>query len=319
MRGFGDGRTIPAGVTECPLLLAADRPGSLVISEIGDGTPVPWETGGSYFDGIFLEVYNNSDSTIMLDGMIIGNTYVWVMDDGNYPAGPAGCAALEPVRTDPNGLYSNQMVAFPGGGSEYPVGPGELRVIAVAAIDHTPVHPLLLDLSGADFELGGDRAADNPAVPNMVSVGLLEYNRGPPGFHGTKITFITRSFDVSSLPVARRDHWGNGYVLVPKEVLIDVVAVRHVWPDVDREVLPCIPIVHRSLQRYEGGFYEIGFGVDHEYLTVRSVQRRVLRAGMDGRAILFNTHTSAVDLFHGLKTPGALPPLLGAPSGPRWR
>lgn len=310
IRAFGDGRTIPAGETECELLLAADRRGSLVLSEIGAGTPPPWEVGGSYYDGMFLEVYNNSDATIMLDGMIFGTTYVWVMNDGNDPAGWAGCAALEPIRTDPSGLYSNQMVAFPGGGTEYPLGPGELRVIAVGAIDHTPVHPLLLDLSGADFEFGGDRAGDNPAVPNMIDVGPRSFRLHPPPFLGSGIRFLARSLDVSSLPVALRDVWGEGYVLVPREALVDVVAINVLWPDNDREILPCIPVVHRSLQRYEGGLYEIGFGADTEYKAVRSVQRHALRLAPDGRIILMNTNTSAVDFFHGLKTPGTVPQVM---------
>lgn len=42
LRGFGDGRSIAiSGDTVVRLALLADRPGTLVISEIGDGTPVP--------------------------------------------------------------------------------------------------------------------------------------------------------------------------------------------------------------------------------------------------------------------------------------
>jgi len=265
---------------------------------------------------MFLEIHNNGDSTIMLDGVLFGTSYVGGMSEADDPAAPWGCAALEPIRTDPRGLYSNQMVAFPGAGAHYPIGPGEVRVIAVGAFDHTPVHPLLLDLSDADFEFGGDRVGDNPAVPNMIDVGPRGFRLHPPPFLTSTIAFLAQPLDVSSLPVAARDHWGEGYVLVPKDALIDVVAVEILWPDHDRDILPCIPVVHRSLQRYQGSFREIGFDVDVDYLAVRSTQRHALRLA-DGRIILMNTHTSAVDLFHGLETPGTLPPVLASPSGPR--
>jgi hypothetical protein len=309
IRAFGDGRTLSvSGEANLELLLYADRPGSLVVSEFGIGVPLPWELGNiSYFGGTFLELYNNSDATIFLDGMIVGHTFR-ALSDNPDPTVPWSCIPTEPIRTDPDGLYAGNMMAFPGGGSDYPIGPGETRVVAMSAVDHTPVHPTLLDLSGADFEIGSEGAGDNPAVPNMIDVGTKPYLGGGvvPSFFGSGITFLSRPLDISALPVVLRDHLGYGYVLMPKEQLLDVVARSHIWPDMDLEYPPCIPWLHRSFDRYQGPFYDIS---DNDASARLGVYRKALRVASDGRVILFNTHTSAVDLFYGERTPGTLPPV----------
>ncbi|WP_419936667.1 hypothetical protein [Candidatus Palauibacter sp.] len=169
IRSFGDGVTTQIagrGEQSLELELASDVPGSLVISEISNWSPPSWEVGGTYSDADYFEVYNNSDRTLFLDGMVFGAT---VSGQDNIHG---HCAHSQDVRTDPLGVYSLAMLAFPGAGGEYPIGPGETRLVAMSAIDHTPVHPDLPDLSGADFEIRAIRAADNPAVPNMIDVGL---------------------------------------------------------------------------------------------------------------------------------------------------
>lgn len=66
---------------------------------------------------------------------------------------------------------------------------------------------------------------------------------------------------------------------------------------------PCIPMVHPVFDRYEG-FFEIGF--DAEVQATLSLSRRVLRVE-DGRTILQNANTSAVDFALAEKTPGRIP------------
>ncbi|UCG85012.1 MAG: DUF4876 domain-containing protein, partial [Gemmatimonadota bacterium] len=310
VRAFGDGRTLNVGSgTNLDLLLYADRPGSLVVSELGIGTPPSWEVGGNgYFGGTFLEVYNNSDSTIFLDGIIVGHTYRWAYRD-NPESNATSCINTERIRTDPDGLYADNMMAFPGTGADYPIGPGETRVIAMSAVDHTPVHPTLLDLSDADFEIGSGGVGDNPAVPNMIDVGTKSYVLVViPSFFGSRITFLSRPLDVSAFSIVYRDHNGGGYVYIPKDVLLDVVAVRSIWPDMDVQYPPCIPSLHPDFDRYEGPFFEIGLGTDPLADAILGVYRKALRAE-SGRVVLYNTHTSAVDLYYGERTPGSLPPV----------
>jgi len=285
------------------LALYADRPRGLVISEFGIGTPPPWEVGGSYFAGQYFEVYNNADSTIYLDGKIFG-------ENPNLYASGRGqsCASIAPLRTDSTGIYVRWMLAFPGSGSDYPIGPGELRTVAVQAIDHRPIHRSLLDLSAADFEIGFGGAAANPAVPDMLDVGLRGW-RANSLILTRDVVFLAERIDVASLPIVFRDADGSPYVRMPASHLLDVVAVRILWPDHDtRSIsLPCAPMVHPLFDRYATVLRETGFDTDVNLAAVWSLERKVLRVGPSGRPVLQNTNTSAVDFFVGTRTFGALP------------
>lgn len=108
-----------------------------------------------YFYDQFVELYNNADFTVYLDGMFI-------------------CRTVQ--NRHPN-LETNDFVQtlnifkFPGEpltGTSYPLEPGEFVVIAQDAIDHSQFVEKALDLSGADWEFynpySGD--IDNPA-PNV--------------------------------------------------------------------------------------------------------------------------------------------------------
>lgn len=74
------------------------------------------------------------------------------------------------------GVYARKALAFPGSGGEHPILPGEVKVVATSAIDHTPVHPDLFDLSSADFEIRGP-LADKVCRSNDVSSGLKAVER----------------------------------------------------------------------------------------------------------------------------------------------
>lgn len=247
-----------------------------------------------------FEVHNNGNSILYLDGVVFGSSPIY---RGTIPT---PCASSVALRTDSEGVYARQILAFPGSGSDYPLAPGQTRLVALAAIDHRSVHPTLLDLSDADFEVGRSAVADNPAVPNLRDIGLERFD--PQSlFTSRRVDFLARAFDPSTLPVLHRDVNGAGYVRVPTDLLLDVVAFERLWPDRDVEFPPCVPMLPRVFDRFEGGFVNIGFNVNHAYSSVRGLQRRALRRTPDGRIILFNTNTSAVDFEHAVKTPGWVP------------
>lgn len=301
VRAFGGGRTFnfTDGGQIVLELGADDGAAGLVISEVNGASPPPWEVGGgSYQDGLYVEVFNNSSTTRFLDGVVIGAAYALVFNDG--PLVP--CAATQSLRTDPSGLVTRWAIAFPGSGGEYPIQPGEAKVVAVSAIDHSPVHPQLLDLRDADFEIGGSQNADNPAVPNMFDVGLAAWE---PGWFlaAISILFLSEPIEVGALPITFRDVNGAGYVQIPANRLVDVTAFRAIWPDRDIERPPCIPALHPSFDRYEGGLFEIGFGVEE---PAESLQRVVLRYE-DGRPVLQDTNTTAADFAFAPQTPGWIP------------
>jgi len=303
LRAFGDGSTFNVGAsTSVTLEMEADHAGGLVISELNYVTPPPWETGGTgYAAGIYIEVYNNSPNTIFLDGKLFGRAYFFGFRD--YSATP--CTASQSVREDASGILTRQGLQFPGSGMEYPIGPGETRIIAVEAIDHRPVHPLLFDLSGADFEIKPDGGVDNPAVPNMIHVGqeawLAEFSAL---LATTDAYFLSDAIDLSSLPVTLRDHTGRGYVRVPADHILDTVSFQTLWPDWDLDFPPCDPMLNERFDRYELAILEIGPGVA---LTNESYQRRFLREE-DGRRILQDTNTTAADFMLAPQTPGTIMP-----------
>lgn len=311
-RLLGDGVTVevPGGVgtegteLDVTLRLAADSAGGLVISEVAGWSPPPWETNGAYFDAQFIEVYNNGSDVLFLDGIVFGVT----MHLGETVLG--NCAASQSVRASTEGVLSRQMMAFPGVGNQFPIGPGELRVVAVSAIDHSPVHPDLPDLSDADFEIPATGFANNPSVPDMVDVGLEPFRRPSAGgthtplIPGVEAYFLAEPQTPADLPIAHRAFGGRGFVMVPAPTLIDVAGLTIVWPDSDREFGPCIPMVHPSFDRYEGGFMPVALGVEEERL---SFQRQVLRYS-DGNAVLADASVSAADFILADLTPGTLPP-----------
>lgn len=307
IRAFGDGRTVEidqVGDVSLTLHVVADHPGTLVIGEISGWSPPPEETGGSYEEAEYFEVYNNSDQVVHLDGKLFGATLV-----ANESI-PIPCTDHQGIRDDAGGVLARQAVAFPGTGSSYPVEPGEVKLVAVSAIDHSPVHPELFDLSHADFELRGVASADNPAVPDMLDVGLepfvatLGNSSVTPLDPGRKAFFVAEPLDPQTLPIAYRDPNGRGWVQIPRESLIDVVGLSIIWPDSDRQFPPCVPMVHPDFDRYEGGFMEIGLGVERGKV---SWHRRILR-NAGGRAILQDANTSAVDIVIAPLSPGTVAP-----------
>lgn len=303
VQGFGDGAFVAVGTDTVRVArrLVASRRGGLVISEVSGAEPPPWEVPGQGLTtqaNRYFEVYNQSDATLHLDGNVFGAFSLF----GCQGCG-LSCVQTEKPRTDPGGVYAHWMLAFPGSGTEYPIAPGEAKLVAVSALDHREIHPDMFDLRGADFEIGVPGFADNPSVPDMLDVGrasfftnlLLNTNR---------VYFLAAPFDPGSLPVEWRHPSGRGFVRVPLSLMHDVAASVSIWPDDDAQNPPCVPVVHPDVDRFPGGFKEIGFEAPDNRL--RSFQREVLRTE-GGIPVLMDTRTSAADFSIMRVTPGTLP------------
>jgi hypothetical protein len=133
-----------------------DRNSPLVISEIYACGP----TGsGLYFHDKYVEIYNQSDSVVYLDGLIIAD--VW-----SNPK--MGINFID----DPEYIHSKRVWKFPGNGSDCPIQPGESVVCAEDGIDHRINAPNSVDLSSARFEFYKDDAPDidNAGVANMIKI-----------------------------------------------------------------------------------------------------------------------------------------------------
>jgi hypothetical protein len=272
----------------------------LVISELYAHAP-SLPAGGYYYTGDYIELYNNSDTTIYLDGKVIGVGIVWLRD---YVGSPVGCASMEQWRTDPAGIWSSFFYRFPGTGQTYPLLPGEAAVVATDAIDHRQYLTALQDLSAADFEFVGPSDVDNPAVPNMLNIGLREWAPTTVGHglyfnHINRIIFVADSLDPATLvhddlPVNDPDH-----VRIPAAKLLDVFSTVMV-PDLEANLTPpCPELINPKFDRAHARL------LDH--VPTSTIRRRVLFSGTSGNVILQRTGTSLRDFLTSSPSPGHVP------------
>jgi hypothetical protein len=281
------------------LLTPASRRHSIVISEWAFR---PLWTGTTWYEfGGFLELANNSDTTVFLDGLVIGEAYALAWDFR-----PGACAASEATTNDPDGVWTRYFDSLPGRGQDHPLAPGAVAVIATDAIDHSRIAPGGLDLSHADFDFVGAADVVNPDVPNTVSIGLEPYRDG----HGLylnatlqEVTFVALPVNVAALPMTPL----HDYVRIPRARILDVMAQVSTFQFPGGPLCP--HLVNATFDRYPGRFGAIGGGsiLTEAREGLYSVQRKVAYTRSDGRKILQHTRTTSADFYLGLRTPGSLP------------
>lgn len=274
----------------------ASRRRSLVISEWAFNPG--WIQGvGDYVFGGYLELTNNADTTVYLDGLVIGEGFAQAADFV-----PGRCAQFEAWTNDPEGIWSRFLDSVPGTGHDYPLAPGTTAVVATDAIDHSAIVPGGLDLSHAKFEFAGPADVDNPMVPNMVNIGSYPHPLGHGMVFGTYLTsvvFIALRLNLAVLPRQREPQDGIEYARIPKDRILDAIALLSTFPFTQ----PLCPhLVHRNFDRHRARMME-GYNVG----VSASVSRKVAYTRPDGRAILQHTRTSNADFFVGPRTPGWLP------------
>jgi len=295
IRAFGDGfiRSVyPPQLVE--LTLRADRAGSVVISEVRVGGT--YQGSGSIYPEYdyfgYFELYNSSDTTVYLDGMLWGKGFT-----KNNDGMAKSCESTALYRNDPQDMWVRYLRQFPGSGTEYPLGPGETAVLAQDAVDHSVVHPGFPDLTGVDFEFISLAGVDNPDVPNMPDVGTS----GIPFYLETICSmgcFLAEAADLASLSTERLPFYGGSdWVRIPVESILDVVTTD-IWTPTYDQFDPCATKVHRSLDRLEDPQYEVFYDVSV------STQRRVLRMGPGGFPLLQDVGVSFWDFELAPRSPG---------------
>lgn len=296
--------TAPATATSVDV--RGDRESSsLVISEVSITNPrLP--SGNHYRLGHYLEVYNNTDTTIFLDGKVVSVGLIWVFDANET----FNCENMRAWREDPGGIWTWRVVeAFPGPGGDHPLEPGRSAVIATDAIDHSQVFPGLPDLSSADFEFIGSSDVDNPDVPNMVSLGKKfadeAFGHGLFFSLTDETVLIAEAVDVSELPkddvpgaAGNPEHWR-----IPASRILDVAALGPT-PAIERDLTesglgsPCDQFTHEDFARGWAPLVDSSVLDGHHRPVIRIV---------DGRKILQRTRVSALDFFSGPMSPGSIP------------
>ena len=289
---------VSAPMTSGQIAVIAGRRGSLVISEIFEYSPPTAEWLGHPF-GSYLELANNSDTVIFLDGKLLGHSLPQQHQDfSTFP-----CATTEPWRMDPDGLWAYNIWQIPGSGTEYPLSPGGVALIATDAMDHRVFNPSLLDLSAADFEaIGTSEDIDNPFVPNVRPVGG---SNGPLG-HGIafnsspSVTFIAERVSIGSLP--------SGFVAtstlpvwrIPMASILDVFSTFLAPGVFDAATPECQPFVNPSLDRQRARLSNTS--------REGSIRRRAAAVLSSGQIVLQRTSNSDRDFERSSSaTPGQLP------------
>ena len=274
--------------------LVASRRKGLVISEFkGDPIEVPY--GGEYFFSGYLRLYNNADTTIYLDGMIIGSGLAAQFDYSTY-----SCSFYQRYALDTLGVWAHELYKLPGRGTDYPLMPGASVVLATDAIDHRPLFSIGLDLRGANFEFyGGASDVDNPGVPNAVDVGPWSDPLG----HGLiwsilgKVAIVARPFDLATMHTEFiiSGTWDR----MPASALLDVMAMKTTYQSGYQD---CPSLVSPDFDR--GAVQLLGTPFADDTLAYKRVQ---LPFRIDGHVILQYTRTSAWDFRVGRRDPFATP------------
>jgi hypothetical protein len=282
---------------QLPVPILASRRHGLVISEWAFNVAAFVGTNTYYYGG-FIELYNNADTTVYLDGLTIAQGLVYEYDYPNFP-----CHATAPLTTDPSGVWTRDIQQFPGNGTDYPVLPGGVVLIAIDAIDHSKIIPAGLDLSHADFEFwGGSADVDNPGVPNMIdtlSIGADLTGHGPVFQSIGSLAVLARPYDLATTQ-RQHDPSGTEYAKIPADLLLDVVSI---WPNYVAPWPRCSALVSSRVDR--GSFDGRGYDENVEYFY--SVSRRAIRDIFSGHAVLEVTHNSASDFVRTLRSPGTIP------------
>jgi hypothetical protein len=264
----------------------ASRRKSLLISEWSFNHPFELSLG-TYLFGGYLTLYNNADTTLYLDGVIIGVGWGVAAD---YPTFP--CSLYDAFTLDGLGAWARFFQRIPGAGRQYPLEPGGHAVIATDAIDHRPLYPGTLDLRAADFEFSGIEDADNPSVPNLEDISSQTSSNG----HGlifqgpTSVAFLARPVDPTALLHAKAPASDITWVRFPRDLLLDYLAIA---PHANSAGYPeCPVLVSPELDRRPNRANRELTNATGNHLY--SLQRRL--AGTGSR-ILQHTRDSDVDFI----------------------
>lgn len=227
LTGVAESLYLNATVSQVSILETGSTTLKLEGSTIGD-----WVIKEYYYTGVpsyyfydgFIEIYNNSTTTLYADGLLFGNT-----------ASSSNTSVNGFVATGEQDVYLLFVFRIPGDGTEYPVEPGESIVIAVDGIDHktdpngNPNSPVNLGPEVADFEVyfyvnPNDKDTDNPDVPNIEiiyshSTTLFDYLAGV--FGSGLIIFDSENPETLDQVTEPNSTSSKLYVKVPKEDVID--------------------------------------------------------------------------------------------------
>lgn len=281
--------------------LVGARRGSVVISEIFANYG-PQGTGtNNYAFGSYIELYNNGDTTAFLDGMLLMYTPpTWHFGDVTT----ARCSQIPwALRLDSSAVYSGIIMGFPGGGREYPIQPGEAKIVAMDAINHIAAAPEKeqVDLSRAQFEqFWTDGDVDNPESVNMQRVygtSAGAFGRGMPYFSASVQHVLLSREARASLTEFSYSQPGSSVVStiakLRSEFILDLVGVE------SSPLAPGYSVAQVNFPRctpWSSARYDRSPAPLLSAIESKSISRRSLGRTADGREILQRTRNSERDM-----------------------
>jgi hypothetical protein len=238
----------------------------LIISEIYASGP---QGSGLYYHDKYVEIFNQTDSVLYLDGLVIAVVYY------------SGYLGLNFV-DDPAYIHSKSIWSFPGNGTDYPIQPGQFILCAQDAIDHRINAPNSVDLSHANFEFYKDDApdVDNPAIPNMVRIYQEAGNDWL--IAGERGALVLARFPADSVLLLNYDD----HFLIPYTAVLDGVEYLDDPTRLDKKIL------NQGI--------DAGATGSIQFYTGKSMERLLISD--QGRKILKDENNSSVD-FKVLNTP----------------
>ncbi|MEK7239419.1 MAG: DUF4876 domain-containing protein [Gemmatimonadota bacterium] len=254
-----------------------------------------------YYYSNYFRVYNNSDTTISLADKLFFSAFPnwWDFSSAN-PVN--SCATLAPLMRDASGIWAQLIYRFPR--DSRTLRPGEAALVVTDAIDHrsiAPGEPGFYDFSRADFEFIGGSDVDNPAVPNILSMGPRNMDVTGHGWHAyeaSPIYGLAQPLNLDTLPKQYNSVWaaGSNFVRIPNGALLDVLSASRTQPSAYPACLPSIlPTLDEEAAKVLPGAGPF------------SLHRRIARTFSNGRVILQRSRNSAADWFLGSMTPFVVP------------
>lgn len=231
-----------------------------------------------YFSDQFIELYNNSDEVIYLDGLYIADIF-GVAGQINPSSTPT------PFKSDVDHVYANSVWQIPGTGQQHALQPGQSTIIAQDGINHKEQNAnTTVDLSAANWETYNQRD-DNADLdaPNVANLTRVYFTGGfdwlLPVFGPSLVIFRTSNFETLA-QTAIPGSTAAPRIKIPNSIVIDTF---------------------EALRDAESGtFKRIPAGVDAGFVFASNTYtgesfRRKLATTVEGRKVLQDTNNSSND------------------------
>ena len=264
-----------------------------VIEEVyfaGSTTP----EGKQYLADQYIKIYNNSDSVLYADGLVILESAFKTSQKYDYTPDVMSQA-----------MVVQSVYAIPGNGKDYPIQPGESLLICDKAIDHREANSNSFDLSNADFEWYDDSDKnpdiDNPQVTNLDKIYSSSLTTWSLHNQGLCAYAIAR-LQVNKETFLKDYRYHADYIFI-NPLTIDRYQVPNAWiidaVNISNKAQYAWNVVDASLDM---GFTYCGEVASDKNRYNKSVRRKVLSTTPDGRKILKDTNNSTED-FEAKATP----------------